>query len=273
MVDDQQEPNIEDNSGAATGSEETKNQVDTLEAGEGSQEEKKLFDDEQQVKVNEIVGKQVAKRYEEKNASDKKLAEANKRIEELQSQVPETKAPEIPPAPNPDDFFGDLEGLKAEQVKWAKAVNDRAEYDARQTTIESQRADHSQQQQQETIRAHQEVVKSYADTAETFKIAPEQMAKDEGIVVNAGISPDLANHLLKDPQGPLVVNFLAANILELETVRSKTPMDAAIYIATQIKPKLAGAVNSTKTPAPVDLEDGKGAPEKTDPRLNGVTYS
>lgn len=252
----------------APDSEATENQTDNLENGQPSQEEQVIFDDKQQAKVNDIIGSKVAQTHKERQRAE--TAEA--RVKELEASQPKQEAPEIPPMPDPDDFYGDPNGLKAAQDQRDEVIRKRAEFDHQQTMLQNQQQVTAQQQEQETIREQQEVVKNYVETAKSFNISPEQMQKDANLVAFSGITPEIADHLAIDPQGPLITNFLASNVMELETLKTMNPMQAAVHIATQIKPKLAGAVNTTNAPPPADIVDGSGAPEKEHPALEGVTF-
>jgi len=243
--------------------------ADNAPTEEGSQEERVTFTPEQQAIFDKTINKKVAKTHavtQERDDLQRQLAEAK-------AQLPQAQAPEIPDTPNLDDFYSDPDGLKAAQDKRDEAIKQRAEFDQQISWENSQLQRQAQQQAQETVQKQQEAIVGYAKTAETFGIKSEQMQKDAAMVSQSGLAQGIQDHLVSDAQGPLIINFLATNMLELDKIRSMDDIQAGIYIANEIKPKLAGIKKTTTAPHPLDMDDGKGVPEKTDPRLKGVTFS
>jgi len=245
------------------------NGVDSATPGEGSPEDRIVFDDRQQAKVNELIGGKVAQTHKERQRAD----EAERKLADFQAQMPQAEAPAIPDMPDPEDFYGNPDGLKTAMDTRDEAIKQRATFDAQTTWEQSQLQAQANQQAQAQAQKQHEVNVKYGQTAESFGIKTEQMAQEAAVLSNSGLDFGVQNHLVEDPQGPLIVNFLAKNMLELDKLRSMSPMQAAIHIATEIKPKLAGIKKQSSTPHPLDMDDGKGVPEKTDPRLKGVTFS
>lgn len=243
--------------------------VDNASPEEGSQEERIVFDDRQQAKVNDLIGSKVAQTHKERQRAD----EAERKLAEFQAQMPKTEAPGIPDMPDPEDFYGNPDGLKAAQDQRDEAITQRATFDAQKSWETTQLQNQATQQAQAQAQKQQEAIAGYAKTADSFGIKTEQMQKDANMVSQSGLNQNIQDHLVSDAQGPLIINFLAANMLELDKLRSMDSISAGIYIANEIKPKLAGIKKTTSTPHPLDMDDGKGVPEKTDPRLAGVTYS
>lgn len=268
MADNQQEPNEENISEQAAEENQDQDQgADNAGNEEGSQEKTVTFDEGQQAKVNEIVGKKVAKTHEETRRAD----EAERQLAELKAAQPQTEAPEIPSMPDPDDFYGDPNGLKAAQDTRDKAISERAEFDATIKQNESFQADQIVRQQQEQFQKQRETHTKYADTAETFGIKNDQMLKD-AFTLGQSLSNEVQGFIVEDAQGPLISNYLATNILELDKLKSMTPMQASIHIEKEIRPKLASTRKATNTPAPAEIVDGASVPEKSSPFLQGVKY-
>lgn len=244
------------------------NGIDNASAEEGSQEERIVFDDRQQAKVNELIGGKVAQTHKERQRAE----EAERKLVELQAQMPKVEAPGIPDTPNPDDFYSDPDGLKAAQDKRDEAIKQRAEFDLQQSWETSQLQNQTNQRAQETVQKQQEAIVGYAKTAETFGIKSEQMQKDAAMVSQSGLAQGIQDHLVSDAQGPLIINFLATNMLELDKIRSMDPIRAGIYIANEIKPKLAGIRKTTQAPNPADIVGGQGAPEKVPSSIRGAKF-
>ena len=58
------------------------------------------------------------------------------------------------------------------------------------------------------------------------------------------MAPELVQHVLHDAQGPALTVYLANHIEELDKIGGMSPIGAAIYIETQIKPKLTKRVST-----------------------------
>lgn len=272
MDDVQNEPQSFDiqNDSASAPEQEAENieAVDNQDNDDASQEQKVTFDEAQQAKVNELIGGKVAKTHEVTRRAE--AAEAQ--LAELQSQMPKPQEPQVPDLPDPDDFFGDDAGLKAAYAERDAAIEKRAEFNAQTNAANEQQQQRTQQQANEVAQRRQEADKSYVKNADSFGINLEQAQSEGALVHQAGLSPDVQNFIHEDAQGPLITNYLASNILELDKMRSMSPLNAAIHIANEIKPKLVGIRKTTKTPAPADIIEGQGVPEKIDARLEGVTF-
>jgi len=274
MDDSQQEP-TENTESFQISDQATENQnlnqegVDATPTEEGSQEERVTFTPEQQAIFDKTVGKKVAKTHEIARERDN----LQRQLAEVKAQIPQAQAPDIPETPDPEDFYGNPDGLKTAQDQRDEAIKQRAAFDQQTAWDVSQQQIQAQQQAQAAHQKQREAIVGYAKTAETFGIDSNQMGSDANVIHQAGVGVDLQNHLAADPQGPLIVNFLAKNMMVLDKIRSMDPISAAVYIANEIKPKLAGIKKTTTAPHPLDMDDGKGVPEKTDPRLEGVTFS
>lgn len=271
MDDIQQEPQeVDIDLVSETASEEPEaienDEADSPENEDAPEQESKgpLFDDAQQAKVDEIVGTKVAKLHEERRLRE--AAEA--RAAELEAKLPKEVAPDIPDMPDPYDE--DYEKKVAERDA---ALVERARFDAQIKAREDEQAREAQRLIQEEAQRQQEVVDGYEANAKSFGIETEQMRKDAQMVSSYIPSAELESFVLNDTQGPLVVNYLASNPLELEKIRSMpTVIEAALYIANEIKPKIASSRKSTNAPKPVEIVDGNGAPEKVHPALKDAVW-
>lgn len=279
MVDDQQEPQGDEESLDSESAPEDENtegvQADDRTQEDGSQEdqgeseeEMKPLDEAQQNMVNKVVGGKVGKQREAERRADA----AERELADIKAKQPKAKAPEIPPMPNPDDFVGDPVGFKKANENWAEAKAEGAKFDAKLEAGEAEQTRQAEVQQQETNRRNQETLKGYSDNSNTFGIDTEQMAREAILVGDAMTRPEVAAFIVNDPHGPLITNHLANNPLELDKVAQMSTPEAAIYIATEIKPKLNGARKGTKAPKPADIIAGKGAGDKKFPLTKGATF-
>lgn len=275
MVDNQQEPNEENTHGIQISDQATEKEnqdqsqsADNAGNEEGSEEKRVSFSAEQQAIFDKTVGKKVAKTHEITRERDELL----RQLDETKAKLPQAEAPEIPELPDPDDFYGNPEGLKAAFEARDKLVNERAEFDAGVKQNEKAQADQTLKQQQERFQRQQKAGLEYFENAKTFDIKQEDIMK-EATIVSQSVSPDIQDFLVEDAQGPLITNYLANNILELDKLKSMSTPQAAVYIANEVKPKLAGIKKTTETPHPLDMDEGQGMPDKMDKRLEGVKFT
>ncbi len=169
----------------------------------------------------------------------------------------EQQRPVIPELPDPyDDNFDQLIAARD------KAVQEAAIFDANQRQSQAQRESTEQQriaeQQQQLVTA----VKTYADRAATLNISPEALQVAGQTVAAYGIDDQLASYILGDEQGPLITTYLAQNPAELEKISGFSPMQAAVYLETNIKPKAGSVKRNSSAPPPADTLSGGGAPPK-----------
>ena len=279
MDDFQQEPQMDEEvQPSAEATEENVNpevqeveaQESEAEGTEGEQQEDKVtFDDKQQAKVNELIGEKVAKSYEYKRQAEEHAQE----VARLKAQMPQPEAPVVPEVPNPDDFYGDETGFHAAMRQRDEAIAQRASFDAQ---ANYERNMQEQQRQAEVMKQRQEEAKTidtYAGNAAKLGISGEQMQQDAGMVSQAIRSPELESHILAQDSGPLIVNYLARNVMELENVRTMAPIQAALYIDNVIKPKLsASARKETAAPKPPEIIQGGSAPEKMHEAVRTATF-
>jgi len=83
----------------------------------------------------------------------------------------------------------------------------------------------------------------------------------------------VAEYILAHDSGPLIVQYLSQNPLELEKVASMSPVNASVYIATNVVEKAVGLKpQQTAAPKPVDTLESKGATPAEHPALKGAVF-
>ena len=120
----------------------------------------------------------------------------------------------------------------------------------------------------------EKAIDGYSVNASSFGISQDQLIQDGAAFHQAGVAVETQNFILTDPQGPLIANHLAKqeNMVVLDKIRQMTPTQAAAFIATEIRPKLAGTGNETKAPKPVEIINGGGAPKQETAFVQGATF-
>lgn len=266
MDDIQQEPN--EISAEATENEAAENQIDD-QGNEASQEQMTPLNEQQQAKFDSVIGEKVAKGHEYRRERDQALEE-NKR---LLANIPTPVAPNVPNMPDPEDFYGEPEKLKAAMETWNKADVERAAFDTEQKVIKDNQLFQAQEQDRQAVAKVNASVDGYTKNAETFNINQDQLKQAGQTVKDSGLSLDVQMFLLDDPQGPLIVTTLANNPVELDKIRSMSPLQAAAYITTDVKPKLAGTGKQSETPNPPGIIDGGGVPDKVPDSIKGAKFT
>jgi hypothetical protein len=240
--------------------------AEEAEQPEGETEEQKAerhrveFTEEQQKFINEnIVGRQVAKRKE----AEQKLEEYQRRIEEYEQRIsqqqPDNGEPVVPDPPNIwDDNYE--EKIKQRDEALIRHAEWRAEQKTRQEWEQRQYYEKAQQEQQQLLTK----VQTYTERAEKeYGIDPSDLQVAGNAVAQFGIPEQLTQYLLDDDAGPAITVHLSRNLAELEQLNQMDPIRAAVYIATEIKPRATrNAKRRSAPPEPTDSPKGSSVPEK-----------
>lgn len=205
------------------------------------------------------INKVTADKYTEQRRAD----DLQKQLDALQSsqtaQAPEAKTEESLVAPTlPEDIF-DEEAMRkyhSETSDYNQKVANQAAIDA----LNNQRTGEQKQQQQQK---QQEVINRFAQNALRDGVNPEKLRAAEQTVVNAGIDNTLANHIMNDPNGGKIVEFLHDNPAMLHELVALDPISAGMKIAADIKPAVVSASsNVSNAPAPQTEIRGGGVHEQ-----------
>ncbi len=220
-------------------------------------------------KAQAAINKQHARFKGEERKRIAVEAEAAKLREQLEA-IEAAKVPtEVPPIPDQydDDYEAKVQARDQILLQKAKAES-RTQFDTERQQAAQNEA------QQATQRAILEKVESFNSRAGEAGMTVEELTTAGNVVVNNGAAPEVCAFLLDDPDGPIITKYLAANPLELDSLRGLTPMQAGLKIdrtirqsASTLKPK------ASEAPDPPEVLSGKGAPEGTNPWLKGVIYS
>lgn len=276
MVINQQEPQEIEEDLTSESAPEDENTEDTeaqdqeseAEASEDSPEEKVTFSDAQQSIFNREMNKKVA----QKGEVDRKLDETQRELADLRAAQPKPKAPTIPPVPSLDDFITDPQGYEKAVQERDEAIAASTRFDEQTKAHQDEQARQANEQQQVQIKETRKSIESYEVNSDSFGIAKDQRLQEAALVGGAMTRPEVALFIINDPHGPLITNHLANNPLELDKLVQMSTPEAAIYIATEIKPKLKGAKKGTKAPKPADIIKGQGAGDNKFPHTKGAKF-
>jgi len=213
--------------------------------------------------VNKAIGRQHSKfRAEQERANG--LAAENQR---LRASLPQQARPDIPPLPDSldDDFEKKMEARD-------KAISEASAFDVRQEVAHTQAATQERTTQNEQFETFNKAADTYMGRAVKLGLDGAGLQVAVNTTAAYGISEELAVHILNDEQGPLITQYLAGNLNELESLRVMSPMQAAVHLANVIVPKMTAVRANSGAPLPPDGLSGGGVPpsERGPP---GTTYT
>lgn len=224
------------------------------------------FNQEQQ----EVFNKAIAKKTFELRETERRLEAERHERERYALELEKYRAPvlDIPPMPDPYEDGYEQKVRARDQAIALKAAHDAQNYQ-RQQAQQAQEQEASYRRQQDLERS----VSEYKSNALKFGVKQEELTQAAQTVANYGINEDLAMAIIQDEQGALITTYLADNIEDLDKVVRMTPIQAAMYIASVVKPKAqARKPKVSSAPEPTLAVRGNGAPESKSPLLKGVTY-
>lgn len=218
--------------------------------------------------VNAAINRQHAKYREE----ERKRKEAEREAEELRAKLSKLDQPEtdvtIPPIPDPyDDDYE--EKLK----KREEAISRKAQAEFRAQAAETAKLEEQRKIDEAEKSRVEEAVKSFNANTAKLGLSAEEVTTAANTVGSYGISNDMANFLLSDAEGPLMVKYLAANPVELDEIRHMDPYSAAIKLSTEVRTK-AGVLKPqvSAAPAPAEALTGGSSTQSKPAASQGVTF-
>jgi small-conductance mechanosensitive channel len=237
----------------------------STDAGE-TQKKTVKFDEEQQRIFDDAIGKKTFKLRE----VERQAEALQRQLEDVQARLPKQERPQVPEAPDP--FAISDEEYRRQLSQRDEAVSKAAAYDAQQQYLQQQQyqlAEQARQKQQEVLNSK---IENYASRATKMGIKPEELQVAGATVSNFGIQDELVSFIIEDDHGPLITKYLSQNLTELDNLRSMSPIQAAIRITNEIKPKAVALKRKVnQAPDPVDTPQGAGiSPKPKGPK--GATF-
>jgi hypothetical protein len=208
-------------------------------------------------KVNERFGKLTRERAE----AERRAKAAEERLQQLEEERLQASKPYVPELPDPDEV-SDSEFMQAVQQR-EKAIQAQAQWQQQYNQHEQYKQQSVQQQAYTRQQEMQKVANAYAERAKSFGIKEQELQQAGQVINQVGLNDDVAMHILSDEKGALITRHLGNNIQDLLEVASMNPVQAAVYIERNIKPKLATPKRRSNAARPPQRVKG-GAPRKSD---------
>lgn len=204
-----------------------------------------------------------------------KFREEQRRNQELQKRIEELEAKNAPKIdevtdvpPIPDSFDEDYERKIQERDA---AIKRNAQAEAAKNAQEADRINKERERQRQELERSEQLNNEFMQRANDLGVNPQALSSAQNAVIQYGITPELADTLLKDDLGPLMVQYLEANPLELSDIVNSPPMQAGLLLA-EVKSKSAELKPKTETDAPPPPTSISGKGVVVNDGLEGVTY-
>lgn len=214
------------------------------------------------------VNVQHKKFRDEEREHVKARARADKAETELAEMRAEQAQTDIPPPPDP------YSATFAEDIATRDdAIRLQAQQDAQIKTAEDDQLREKEAGAARDTEAARERVQIFDKNMLALGLDPIATKSAADKVVEYGVTPTLEAHILEDPEGPLMVTYLAQNPVELEELNGLSAYQLATRINGDIRAKAALLKPQTSNaPDPPDTVTGGGVPEQSESWESGAKY-
>lgn len=178
----------------------------------------------------------------EKHELDRKLKAANARLEQLEKPPEPPKEVPVPQA----DPVTQPELFTHQQIEREKYIREHTKYEA-----DTEARNHAKQQAE----AHKQsaLLETYQKNILRLNVNPQTLHKASEKCTEYGISKDLVEHLLEDPDGPAIVIYLSNNDSSLSDIVNMKPAKAAAFIEREVRGNLNIKKQSKAPPPPTKV--------------------
>ena len=203
-----------------------------------------------QGRINDLT----AKRYKEERRANEAEQELATLKAQYATQTPASQSAQDNAPVLPEDIY-DEEAMRKYHID-SQAYNTATAQNAAKNQFEAQQ----QQSSQQAINAqHQANIDTYAANATRDGVNFDKLALAEQALKQNGLSDQLGQFLLNDPNGAKLVEYLNDNPAEMHEVLKLDPVSAGIRIANEIKPKaLSQTPRVSGAPDPIPNVNGGG---------------
>lgn len=231
------------------------------------------FSPEQQKVFDAAINRQHSKYREAERAkqdTQAQLTAANGRISDFEANQPK---PVIPKLPDRFDFDsdGDFDAAVATRDATIVAVAQHQQIQAniaQAATTENEQAQLAEQQ----VRVNN--AQTLVENSAKLGISNDDLGKATAVVGSYNLSTEIRTGLMTDPDGPVMLAYLAANPLEVEALQNMGVFDASNHLGTVIRQKASALKPKTSdAPPPPDVLSGNGAPEGKGKLPNDMGYT
>ena len=222
--------------------------------------EKVVFSDDQQ----EIFNKAVGKKTHQLRSVERELEEERAKRIELESKQPAAVAPDVPGLPDKYEFDSDEEYYKAVSNRDDK-IRQKVEFDSQQRLITEHNSQIEQSALIESQQAQAKAENALVKRADKNGIKQQDLLAAANTVGQFRLNADIADHLINDVDGDVMIMHLAENPIELDKLSRMSTFDAARMIDTVVREKAQTLKpSSSAAPDPSTVIKGGGGGEDSD---------
>lgn len=202
-----------------------------------------------------------------------KEREARRRADDLEKRLKELEAkttPEfdgaVPPMPDPFDDDFEQKVRAREEALQKKARADAFSTQKREVEAEAQR-----KREREEFEQTQKLQADFRKNAASLGVDNDTLAQSAQTVIGYGVTPDIENAILSDKDGPLMLQYLAANPMDLADLMEANPLRAGMLLADVKNKSLSLKPKPSSAPPPPASIEGRGA-SKRERGPSGATF-
>lgn len=210
---------------------------------------------EEVVDESEQLRKAMAEKAFKEREARRRADELEKRLKELESK--DSSVVNVPEMPDPfDDDYSQKMAARDE------ALLKKARFDAVEANRIEQQAITQRDNERKEYERLQALQSQFAENGKRLGVDSKALDEAQDALISYGVSGELATTLLNDPEGPLLVQYLAANPLDLYDITNANPLQAGLLLGkakskvSSLKPKPSSA------PDPATVLEGRGVPKK-----------
>ncbi len=197
--------------------------------------------------------------------AEERASTVEKELEKLRTKQAEVVIPPVPDRYS-ETFDADIQTRDT-------AIKKQADQDAEQTRLADERKTKDEARITEENAAMNEKVVAFDSNMVTHGLNPAETKKAADTVIGYGISTNFQDVLLEDPDGPLLVTYLAQNPVELEEMNRMSVLQLVNHLNGDIRQKASLLKPQTSNaPNPPTTIKGGGASEMEDPLLKGAKF-
>ena len=215
----------------------------------------------------EAVQKAINRQHRKFREEERKRQEIEKELERAREQLQKFQPTDVVIPPVPDPFDDDYDQkIRARD----EAIQRKAEQDARKSSDAEREAQAQRERQRQELERSQKLNDSFLSNAKKLKVDERGLQSAQEVIIEYGVSPQIATTILEDADGPLIALHLAENLLELDDLVNADPFKAGMKWR-DVKAKVSAKRKSSVAPKPATRLEGRGAPEKEE-GPDGATY-
>jgi hypothetical protein len=212
--------------------------------------------------------KAIDKQHKKFREQERRANDLEQRLKDFESKQPDSMVDFIVP-PIPDSWD---ENYEAKIRQRDEALRKQAQNEFASTQRKEQQANTERESQRAEYDRAQALQKQFAANTQRLGLKEDEMMRSQNAVVEYGITPELANALLEDSDGPLMVQHLEANPLDLYDITQASPLKSGLLLA-QVKAKAASLRKKVSSaPDPANSSSGRAVGKK-DRGPKGATYT